>query len=142
MSRVTWRGVKSGLPFLASGAGLLALLPVSLVAFLFLSPVIQELLHERRFDAVAWQRNEARNSSWPARLRMVDDLLKRRALDGLTPEGVVRLLGPRDDTDYFREWDMVYYLGPERGLISIDSEWLVVRFGPDGRVSDYRIVRD
>jgi hypothetical protein len=31
---------------------------------------------------------------------------------------------------------------PERGFISIDSEWLVVRFDTAGKVSEYRIVRD
>jgi hypothetical protein len=39
-------------------------------------------------------------------------------------------------------WPLVYLLGPERGLIRIDSETLVIRLGPDGRVSDYRVVRD
>ena len=32
--------------------------------------------------------------------------------------------------------------GPERGLISIDSEWLVMRLDSLGRVSDFRLVTD
>jgi hypothetical protein len=56
---------------------------------------------------------------------------------------VVALLGRADDTRNFSDWDFVYLLGPERGLLfSIDSEWLVIRFGPDGRVSEYEVARD
>ena len=36
---------------------------------------------------------------------------------------------------------MVYWLGPERGLISIDSEWLVIVF-ENGIVADYYITCD
>ena len=70
------------------------------------------------------------------------DCLGRRLLDGVTRDSVARLLGPRDATPYFAEWELVYWLGPERGLIRIHSEWLVAAFGADGRVSAARIVRD
>lgn len=50
--------------------------------------------------------------------------------------------GSRPGSGYYREWDLVYWLGPERGFYSIDSEWLVVRLGPEGRVSDCQLVRD
>jgi hypothetical protein len=33
-------------------------------------------------------------------------------------------------------------LGPERGLLRMDSEWLVLRLDSARRVSAYRIVRD
>jgi hypothetical protein len=36
----------------------------------------------------------------------------------------------------------VYWLGPERGLVSVDSEWLVVRLRPDGRVGVAQVVTD
>ena len=52
------------------------------------------------------------------------------------------LLGPADETSYFRRWDFVYWLGPERGFIRIDSEWLVLRFDAEDRVSEFRLVRD
>jgi hypothetical protein len=41
------------------------------------------------------------------------------------------LLGVPPPTPYFREYDYVYWLGPERGLFSIDSEWLVVKLQND-----------
>lgn len=53
------------------------------------------------------------------------------------------MLGEKQETQYFQEWDLVYYLGPGRfGNAIGDSEWLVVRFGPDGKVSEYRVVHD
>lgn len=52
------------------------------------------------------------------------------------------ILGPDTENAYFKEIDnMVYYLGPERGLISIDSEWLVIEFD-NNTVVDYHIKRD
>lgn len=53
-----------------------------------------------------------------------------------------RLLGPPTSAGYFEEWDLVYWRGPERGLMRVDSEWLVLDLGPDDRVRDLRILRD
>lgn len=36
----------------------------------------------------------------------------------------------------------MYWLGPERGFFSIDSEWLVIRLNSHGKVVDYHIERD
>ena len=55
---------------------------------------------------------------------------------------VVALIGEPDNTSYFREYDMVYRLGMERGFISIDSEWLVLRLDANQVVTKFRIVRD
>lgn len=49
------------------------------------------------------------------------------------------MLGEPPPPEYFREWDMVYRLGMEGSYFGIDSEWLVIRLGPDGRVIDYRL---
>ncbi len=38
--------------------------------------------------------------------------------------------------------DIPYPLGPERGVIRIDSEWLFITFGDDGTVSRYWLYRD
>ena len=46
------------------------------------------------------------------------------------------MLGEPPKTNYFSDWDVVYWLGPERGLAGIDSEWLIVRIGEDGRVAE------
>ena len=115
---------------------------VLVASFLMFGDVAADHWHRRRFDAAEWRRNDQSNPSWPTRLTMVDDLLKRHDLHGLTRDSVEKLLGPRDNTTSWPEWDLVYYLGPERGLIRIDSETLVLKLGPDGRVRDYRIARD
>mgnify|MGYP000489447428 CR=1 FL=1 len=73
---------------------------------------------------------------------MVDDLLSRHNFRGMTREQTVAILGEPDKTEYFRDWDMVYWLGPERGFMSIDSEWLVFQLDGQQKVTDYKIVRD
>jgi hypothetical protein len=94
----------------------------------------------RAFDPVAWQ-DEAQIRQ-EVRLGMADRLVAQGTIHGKTRAEVVEMLGEPPQTEYFREWDLVYWLGPERGFIRIDSEWLVIRLSPDGRVSEYRIVRD
>jgi outer membrane protein assembly factor BamE (lipoprotein component of BamABCDE complex) len=76
------------------------------------------------------------------RLRMADRLIARQMLLGKTRGQVVEMLGEPTSTAYFRDWDMVYWLGPERGFFRIDSEWLVLKLGANGRVVENRIVRD
>jgi outer membrane protein assembly factor BamE (lipoprotein component of BamABCDE complex) len=73
---------------------------------------------------------------------MADRLVTRGTLLGKTREEVVELLGAPPSTEYFANWDLVYWLGPERGFIRIDSEWLVFQLDANGRVNDNRIVTD
>jgi hypothetical protein len=114
----------------------------ALLTLLFLGPSIADRLHRQRFEPVAWQRNFEAASMWPARLTMVDDLLASHRLQGLHREEVIRLLGPPDRGTTFPGWHMVYLLGPERGLIRIDSEWLVIRLNEAGRVAEAAVERD
>jgi hypothetical protein len=73
---------------------------------------------------------------------MTDDLVNSKKLNGLTRQEVLTLLGEPPKTEYFKEYELVYYLGPERGFMRIDSEWLVLKFGTDGRISRAVIARD
>jgi hypothetical protein len=94
----------------------------------------------RAFDPVAW--NDARQIEGGVRQPMADRLIAWKSLLGLTRAEVVRLLGePLSPGGYFGG-DLEYYLGPERHFISIDSECLVIRLGPDGRVISTRIATD
>lgn len=94
----------------------------------------------RAFDAETWR---AREAAWDdSAARMADRLIAQSTLQGMTRNDVVRLLGTPPQTPYFGDWDLVYWLGPERGYFSVDSEWLVVRLDARQRVTDYRIVRD
>lgn len=76
------------------------------------------------------------------RVDMVDNLLENHDLVGMNKEEVILLLGQPTETVYFKtENNIVYYLGPERGFIRIDSEWLVLEFR-EHRVSQVDICRD
>ncbi len=97
-------------------------------------------LPTRSFDAEKWR--EAEQASGYPRLSMVDDLIESGQLNDRSRTDVLTLLGPPTNTNYFSDWDAVYWLGRERGFIRLDSEWLVVRFDEDERVSEYRLVRD
>lgn len=76
------------------------------------------------------------------RVDMVDNLLENHDLMGMTKEEVVLLLGKDTETEYFKaDGNLVYYLGPERGFISIDSEWLVLEI-EENQVTQVNIFRD
>lgn len=77
------------------------------------------------------------------RTRIVDDLLANHELVGMTEEEILALLGDCDnESGYFQQAQrLVYWLGPERGLMSIDSEWLILDFN-GGIVKDCFITTD
>jgi len=90
-----------------------------------------------------WRAGEVKWSDpWNRRHRMADWLVLTDSLIGKTRPQIIVQLGEPAPTDYFRDWSLVYNLGPERGFMSIDSEWLLVRIGNDGRVAEARIARD
>jgi hypothetical protein len=92
----------------------------------------------------AWWRAGEQHWSDPLhrRHRIADWLILSDRLIGHSREDVVTLLGEPPPTEYFKEWDMVYLLGAERGFISIDSEWLVLRLDDRRVVREARIVGD
>ncbi|MFO0773935.1 MAG: hypothetical protein U0172_04625 [Nitrospiraceae bacterium] len=126
---------------LAFGVGLLTPL-LLMVSATLIDVTADDYRHRIAFDTNVWKAKGQATAIWPDRLRMVDDLIANVPLQGRTKENVLALLGPGDLTDYFQDWDQVYWLGPERGWLRIDSEWLVLRYDSAGHVSDYRLVRD
>ena len=124
----------------ATRAGCAVAVLLSIVALPIACAFQMGYLPVRSFDALMWR--ESSQYSDTARVEMVDSLIRSRRLDGLSKAQVMELLGQPSDDGYFDEWDMVYRLGSERGLFRIDSEWLVIRLGVQGRVSEYRIQRD
>lgn len=114
-----------------------------LAAYIFLAPRIETYRHRVPFRSEQWKADSvAAGIWWPTRLRMADDLVDRGVLDGCPRTRVEELLGPPDTTPKWRDWNMVYRLGPERSLFSVDSEWLVIRLGAGGLVSEHRILTD
>lgn len=119
---------------------------VIFIAWMVLGPSLADLAHRRQFNAELWrsQGNSQPDPMWPPRLCMVDHLVSGGRLDGLTRSEVVELLGPPHYGSHLGgvTYDMNYYLGPERGFIRIDSEWLCIAFGENGKVSRSWIERD
>lgn len=77
------------------------------------------------------------------RVWMVDDLLEKHEIVGMYRNEIIELLGEPSDTEYFKESDnIVYWLGTERGLVRIDSEWLVIWFDDKDIAIDVKIMRD
>jgi len=93
----------------------------------------------RPFDSASWKA-----AAWKTdigqhrdiRLRMIDDLLHRYNLVGMSRTQIVDLLGyPNPNESKQTSSEIYYYLGPERGFISIDDEWLDIKFQGDLVVS-------
>ena len=93
--------------------------------------------HQHTFHSERWLQEP------DERTDMIDNLLQNYEIIGLTETEVLSLLGPHDNDQGAFNADnrYVYYLGPERGLFSIDSEWLLIDF-INGAVSDYSLTTD
>ena len=98
----------------------------------------KERLNRLPFDSAKWK---AGNED-EIRIRMVDSLLRKYEFTGKSRAEVVGILGEPDKTGYFCDYDMVYRLGIERGFISIDREWLVLKLDTNSAVTEYRIAHD
>lgn len=111
-----------------------------LLGVLFGTPVVKDYASRMAFNSSSWKAENRRGADG-VRVRMVDDLLRTHKLVGMSRDQLEELLGVPPATEYFREYDYVYWLGPERGLFSIDSEWLVVKCG-QGVVVSAQVVTD
>jgi hypothetical protein len=76
------------------------------------------------------------------RYRVADGLELSGRLKGMTRSEILGLLGKPPPTDKFDDHGLVYVLGPERGWISLDYEWLLVDFDSTGRASIVTVVSD
>lgn len=129
---------------------------VALVPLLYLGLIIGRVLlgdvvayywHRKDFNAELWRSQEGKVDMhrWPPCLCMVDDLMESGTLDGLTREEVINLLGTPHSKGFpggAEDCKINYHLGPERGFLRIDSEWLIIDFDEDGKVKRYGIYRD
>lgn len=100
-----------------------------------------------RFDQRLWA--EAPSSAYVAnditnRQKMLGDVI-RTVVRNNHKESIIKTLGPSEDPDYFASSgrDLIYRTGPQRdSMFAIDSEWLLLWFGADGRVSRYEVWSD
>lgn len=94
------------------------------------------------FDSKTWKDQELTNQEPYPRRTMADELVSQRTLVGKTRAELLELLGEAPKTEYFADWDVVYWLGPQRGFMAVDSEWLVIRFDESDRVAEAKITTD
>jgi hypothetical protein len=103
----------------------------------------------RAFDANAW--NEPRPGQHSARQQMADRFVARESLQGMKRDEVIGLLGQPEKTRQRNFagnlWSLesspeqlIYYLGPERGFMGMEHEWLTIELDDHGRVVRVHIV--
>ena len=89
-----------------------------------------------------WNVDAEQGTALQTRYRVADGLASSGRLNGMTEAEVIALLGAPTETDKFKDHRLIYVLGPERGFISIDYEWLAVDFDSTGKVSNVTVVSD
>ena len=96
------------------------------------------------FDAHKWIVADAKGAAGTQkeyRILAIDDLLSHKNFKGQTKAQIVALLGQPIQTDKYKNYDMVYWLGPDRSCMRIDSEWLVFTLENE-QVKSYRVIAD
>ncbi|SBT18472.1 hypothetical protein MGA5115_02603 [Marinomonas gallaica] len=106
------------------------------VLIFFLKPADQI-----KFNYEKWNDRSLVYSEPYIRSQMVKDVLNNILEDDLTTDMVIKKLGPQSESDYFSDYQLRYWLGPENGLVSIDSSWLVIKIKNE-RVEKYEVVTD
>lgn len=95
-----------------------------------------------RFDSLKWKQSGQLNQNSYPRLQMADALIRDRTLYGKTKTEVIQLLGEPSKDGYFRSHDLVYWLGPSRDWLNVDSEWLLIQLDDSDRVIKCELGRD
>ncbi len=112
---------------------------ILLISFLLFGPKLKSYSDRTAFESSQWKVHL--ESQDPIKLEMVDDLLSRHQLIGMSTKEIEALLGKPPKTKYFKNYEYVYWLGPERSPFGIDSEWLGIKF-QNGVVIKADILRD
>jgi hypothetical protein len=118
-------------------AGMVACVVIAVL--ILISHIANEYAWGIEFESAAWK--EAEGSANKIRVRMIDSLLRKHTLVGMTRTQIDSLLGTPNKTSYFSDYEYVFWLGPERGFMSIDSEWLALKF-KDNIVAEAVVLRD
>jgi outer membrane protein assembly factor BamE (lipoprotein component of BamABCDE complex) len=104
------------------------------------APVYQE--DAMRFDRAKWvDEVNAYKVPYP-RQQMMKSLKADTLKIGMPKAEVIALLGEKTKTDKFASHGLVYWIGPEPGAISIDSQWLVIDFDSKDALKSFDLVTD
>ena len=120
--------------------------PLSLALLHALPKTLPSGSDKKAFNSDLWKLESSTdwNDGISIREQMLKDVVEN-ILPEKTKEEIQNQLGASLETDYFRSYDkdLLYYLGPERdGLITIDSEWLLIWLDDSGKFERYKIVND
>jgi hypothetical protein len=143
--RPRFKLLKRLLIFLALGTGLVVSFPFVAFAYILLQDSWEEWQRCRgytQFTTSAWQDQQLTLEPRYVRSCMVDDLLAQGLLTNQPQAEVTALLGEPEGVGKFEGYDLAYLLGPERGLFSLDSEWLVIKLDDSGRVDSAELLID
>jgi hypothetical protein len=88
------------------------------VGTLIFGPSVKSFLNQTKFNSLEWKSHIEDGN--PVKINMVDD---------------------PPISSYFKDYDFVFWLGPERSAFGIDSEWLGIKF-QDGKAVQVDILRD
>ncbi|MBU3146931.1 hypothetical protein [Clostridium sp. CF012] len=108
---------------------------ISTLAFLFLSNLGLNKYYYSKFTSSKWVRYENK------RVLMVDNLLKDNKLEEKNKEDILTLLGKPTKSEKTSN-TIIYYLGSERSLISVDSESLFIYFDKKEKCIKSEIIID
>lgn len=136
LKRIAKTTLLVALTFAATGA-----VCVSPVLYLMTKSWYEDYSARRPFDATVWRDPAVLSDPDYPRLRMVDDLLQTHDFTEMTRQEALALLGPPSEPGWSKH-ALIYWLGPERVVMSIDSEWLAFELDAAGRVARHEIVRD
>lgn len=133
------RIAKLTLKILAASIGVCLLLYIILITALLIGPKLKSILSHKDFNSAEWISHLSSGEN--VKQKMVNDLMSKHRLVGMPKEKIEVLLGVPPKTSYFKDYDYVYWLGPERSAFGIDSEWLGIEFD-NGVVTKAEILRD
>lgn len=92
-----------------------------------------------QFDQGRWRNADLGTSE---RAHMVASLFREHNLNGMGRTEIIELLGLPALNDKWEGSEMIYVLGPDRGLMAIGHESLLIELDHQDRVSSYRVVSD
>ena len=71
-----------------------------------------------------------------------EQIVKDGSVKTMTLNDLTQLFGKPNADGYFKDWDSAFVLGFDKRAYSVDSSWLVVNYGADGKVTEARIAQD
>jgi len=95
---------------------------------------------KREFGSTLWK-SAAANPSSIIRLEMIEDFMKTYKSHEMGRQDIIELLGLPEKVSYFSDYQMMYRLGNDNGLIPGPS-YLAIRLNNSERIEKLAIMKD